>query len=114
MSDLPFAHEKFLAALAEIAISDDSLQDRLFKAFTGRLAMLEPHKLPERIRIQYEEVLQEMTRGDEGTQGSLFAATRVMPQERAALIIQKLINIANEVALDMGTEDSQQQNKPRL
>jgi hypothetical protein len=59
MSDLPFAHEKLLAALAEIAISNDSLQDRLFKAFTGPLAMLEPHRLPEQICKQYEEVLPE-------------------------------------------------------
>ena len=114
MSDLPFAHEKLLAAVAEIAISNDTLQDRLFSAFTGPLAFLEPHRLPERIRKQYEEVLREMTQDDEETQGSLLASTRVMPQERAALIIQKLINIADEVALELGIEDSQQQNKSPL
>lgn len=106
MDDYRDASEKFSSAMANLAISNSPLQDRLYNTFMGPLAMVKEENLPQAVQDEFRQLLEEMNRVKDEKQGTFFASTREMSPEKAAILIQKIVWLAREVAIYQALEEN--------
>jgi hypothetical protein len=106
---LSYAWEKLYTAVASIAVSTDSLQERLANAYIfgfHTIGLDVNADLPPDLRSSYHEIVKELTKvpaqGDEGT---VVATTRVMSDEDAKKLIDQLVSLYDNVAQRLGATD---------
>jgi hypothetical protein len=98
-NDLHHCEEKLYLAVAEMAKSPKSLQERLADAFTYHLRLLEPEQFPFPLNSRFEHIFSEVTKVNaSGKEGRFIASTRAMSDDDAAALIGKVVDLWNDVS----------------
>lgn len=96
---LDYVHEKLSVAVASMATSTATLQNRLADAYISGFHTLKPADFPADLQSSYEEIRNDLTkvpaRGDEGT---VVATTRAMSDEDATNLIDRIVDLSYDVA----------------
>lgn len=99
---LDYAYEKLSMAVTSMAISTDSLQNRLANAYIygfHTIGLDVNADLPPNLRSLYREIERNLTKVPaQGDEGSVVATTRAMRDEEAKKLIEQIVYLYDEVA----------------
>ena len=103
---LSYAYEKLMVAVDVLATSPQSIQDRIEDAFISGFSRINPNEdLPEKLRADFQQLQNQVTRvpatGDEGT---LRATMRVVTDEEATEIAEKILHLFHQVLDELQQE----------
>lgn len=97
----PYPYEKFSNAVAGMAVSPKSIQERVADAFIYNLIHLEAAELPEAIRHQFIALRENLTAiKPTGDEGRIFATTDKMSTQEAVDVAQEIVTMADIVEAD--------------
>lgn len=99
---LAHACEDFYKAVASMAKSTDSLQERLVRAYTHGLSPTQLEDLPEDIRPSFVELKEAMTSARSTGEGTVAATTERMSDQEAKRLINKIVEIYEKLAAEEG------------
>lgn len=98
MRSLDYTREKLWAAVAILAGSTGTVQQRLANAYESQLIRLTPDDMPMDMRETFAEIEARLTAVEPvGDEGRAYATTAVMDEIEAALIAESLVSIYGEV-----------------
>jgi hypothetical protein len=96
--DTHYTYERLHLAVENLATERGSLQDRLYYAFLD-IHPLRVEDFPERLRNEFREISEEMTKVKPvGDEGSIKATCIVMSDDEAAKIAQRIFDLFTAIA----------------
>ncbi len=107
---LEIAWEKLSNAVALMAKSTASLQERLESAYNTFFTISGPsaatRHLPEDLQPEYDAIERELTKvSAQGNEGTLIATLRVMSDDEAKQLIERIVMLYEGVARRFGPAD---------
>ena len=96
-------------AVRTLASSNESIQERLYFAYTGGLnALYLLNDFPKEFREEFDEIHQKLTEVQPtSNEGSVKATTTKMSEEEARKIAEKIVDLYDEIAQKLGAMESQ-------
>jgi hypothetical protein len=97
-----YAWEKLHVGVLILASGNDSVQERLGRAYANSIMRLTPEDLPEAIREKFEQLEEEMTSvAPSGDEGRIAATTQAMSEEAASALAEQIVSMYDAVTRRM-------------
>jgi len=95
---LNYGREKFEMAAIGLAQSEDSLQERLRRAYADYLGGVRRDDIPANSQEDFDYLAEEMSKAKPvGSEGTIAAATAAMSRDDAARIIAKVVSLSQDI-----------------
>jgi hypothetical protein len=104
MSDIAYAHQKFMAAVSVLALSTDTLQQRLVQAIIEEhVFVLDAKDLPEHLQNLFTKLMNAVT---SNRLGKIDEVVNRMSDEDAARSIQLILELESGLAEERYSESN--------